>query len=86
MPTREPMAMVDLDTFVVNCKLKKQQIAMLGQMRMSADDMLFARFRNVSQPWEQFTNEEQYTNRIYSSSGRTNWMINQLLMELKECP
>lgn len=85
-PVREPMAIYDLDTFRVNCKIKKQQVAMLQQMRMSADDMLFAKFRNLSQPWEQFTDGENYYRRIESSSGRTNWLIDQLLMELRECP
>lgn len=80
------MAVYDLDTFRVNCKIKKQQTAMLQQMKMSADDMLFARIRNLTQPWEQFTDGENYYSRIESSSGRTNWLINQLLMELRECP
>jgi hypothetical protein len=85
-PVREPMAIYDLDTFRVNCKIKKQQVAMLQQMRMSADDMLFAKFRNLTQPWEQFSDGENYYRRIESSSGRTNWLIDQLLMELRECP
>lgn len=80
------MAVYDLDTFRVNCKIKKQQVAMLQQMKMSADDMLFAKVFNLSRPWEQFTDGERYYTRSQSGSGRTNWLIDQLLMELRECP
>ena len=83
---RQPMRIVDLDTFRVNCRMKNEQVAMLQQMRLSGDDLLFAKLGNITQPWTMFSDSEQYGARTEMGSGRTNWLINQLLLELRECP
>jgi len=83
---RQPMRIVDLDTFRINCRMKNEQVAMLQQMRLSGDDLLFAKLGNITKPWTMFSDSEQYGARAEMSSGRTNWLINQLLLELKECP
>ena len=85
-PMRQPMRMVDLDTFRVNCRMKGEQVAMLQQMRLSGDDLLLAKLGNITKPWTMFSNSEQYDARVEMGSGRTNWMIDQLLLELRECP
>jgi len=85
-PMRQPMRIVDLDTFRINCRMKNEQVAMLQQMRLSGDDLLFAKLGNITKPWTMFSDSEQYGARAEMSSGRTNWLINQLLLELRECP
>ena len=80
------MAATDLNYFQVNCKLKAEQIVMLQSMRASPDEQLIARVSNAVQPWQVITNKDAYNQKQQIGSSRTNWLINQHLMALRECP
>jgi len=80
------MAFHDLDYFQVTCSQKAQQIAMLQSMRSTSDDRLFARASNALQPWLMITNPGQYNENVSRGSSRTDWLLNQKLMELRACP
>ena len=41
-PSRTAMSVQDLEYFQPNCKIAKEQIAMLNSMRRTADDQLFS--------------------------------------------
>ena len=84
--SQQPMAAYDLDYFQVTCSQKAQQIAMLQSMRSTRDDRLFARASNALQPWLIITNPGQYNENISRGSNRTDWLLNQKLMELAQCP
>ena len=82
--SRPPMEVADLDKFVVDCRLKEQQMAMLQSMRQNRYDAFDARIANISKPWTSLTNPQQYAHNQNISSGQTNWMINQHLMTLRD--
>lgn len=77
-----PMAAQDLDYFVVDCRIKAQQIAMLQSMRTDPDTRLFNGLSNILQPWRVVTNpnERARANAVYI--GQTDWLINQHLMSI----
>ena len=83
---RTPMAAADLNYFQINCKIKTEQIAMLQSMRTTPDEQLIARVSNALQPWQVVTSNEEYKHKQQIGSTRTNWLINQHLMALRECP
>jgi hypothetical protein len=74
----------DLDRFVVDCKLKEQQIAMLQSMRQSRNDIAAARVNNAFKPWTVITDPRNYNYHSQVGSGRVNWLIDQLLMQLRD--
>ena len=80
----QPMRFSDLDDFQVDCSRRSQQIAMLQSMRSTTDDRLFALLSNTVQPWKQFSDPEQYQNNAMRGYGRSDWVINQKLMELRD--
>ena len=75
----------DLEWFVVDCRQKRQQIAMLQAMRPTRDEKLFARLNNELLFWEPFTNPEKFQQRNQIASSRVDWLINQHLLRLREC-
>jgi hypothetical protein len=75
----------DLEWFVVDCRLKSQQIAMLQAMRPTNDEKLFARLNNELFFWQMFSNPEKHEQRLQIGSHRVDWLINQHLMRLREC-
>jgi hypothetical protein len=79
-----PMMFSDLDSLQINCGQRSQQIALLQSMRSTPDDRLLALLSNTVQPWKQFSNPEQYQENALIGYGRTNWVINQKLMELRD--
>jgi len=79
-----PMNFVDLDYFQIDCSRRNEQIAFLQSMRSTPDDRLLARASNALQPWQIFTNSEAYSNRAALGSNRTDWVINQKLMALRD--
>lgn len=83
-PRSEPMGFVDLDSFQIDCSKRTQQIAFLQSMRSTPDDRLFARASNALQPWLPYTNPEQHYNNAVRGHGRTDWVINQKLIELRD--
>ena len=82
-PSR-PMTFVDLDHYQINCRYKTQQIAMLQSMRPTPDDRLFARIENALNPFSIITDTDQYLDRKAVSAGRTEWLLNQKLMALRD--
>lgn len=76
----------DLNHFHVDCRLKQQQIQFLQSLRPSAAERGNSVLLNMLTPWKVITDPDVYYNRAHNGSGRTDWMINQLLMELRACP
>ena len=81
---RTPMAFVDLDHFKINCKKKAEQIAFLQSMRPTPDEKLFAGLSTVFQPWNYIVDPYKHDSNRAVSTGRSDWAINQLLMELRD--
>jgi hypothetical protein len=81
---RTPMAFADLDHFKINCKKKAEQIAFLQSMRPTNDEKLFAGLSTVFQPWNYLTDPYGHDSNRAVSTGRSEWVINQLLMELRD--
>ena len=81
---RTPMGFVDLDYYQVDCRKKPEQIAFLQSMRPTRDEKLFAGLSAIFQPWQYVSDPYNYDSRRAMSSGRTEWLINQKLMELRD--
>ena len=81
---RTPMAFADLDHFKVNCKKKAEQIAFLQSMRPTNDEKLFAGLSTIFQPWNYIVDPYGHDSNRAVSTGRSEWVINQLLMELRD--
>lgn len=75
----------DLEWFVVDCRHRDSQIAMLQAMRPTNDEKLFARLNNELLFWQPVTNPDQVAQRQQIGSGRVDWLINQHLLRLREC-
>ena len=78
------MGFSDLDSFEIDCSQRTQQMALLQSMRSTPDDRLFARASNALQPWLTLTNPDQQYNNAMRGYNRSNWVINQKLMELRD--
>lgn len=79
---QQPMAFYDLDYFVVDCKIKSQQIAWLQTMRPSTEQKIQASLSNKLRIFPTSGTDTEKT----VANGRYNWLINQHLMKLAECP
>jgi hypothetical protein len=75
---RLPMATVDLNHFVVDCRIKQQQVALLQSMRQTSDEQFAARFRSMFRPFE-------WTSDHDIAYGNPNKYINFWLRELSAC-
>lgn len=76
----------DLNYFQVDCRIKQKQIEFLQSLRPSQAERGNSSLLNMLMPWKLITDPDTYGNRAQHASGRTDWMINQLLMELRTCP
>jgi hypothetical protein len=74
----------DLDYFQIDCSRRAEQIAFLQSLRSTADDRLLARAANALMPWRMFTNPGAYYNNAALGSSRTDWVINQKLIALRD--
>jgi hypothetical protein len=83
-PRSEPMGFTELDSFQIDCSRRAEQIALLQSMRSTPDDRLLARASNAVQPWLAYTNPEQQYNNAMRGYNRTNWVINQKLIALRD--
>ena len=81
---RTPMAFVDLDHFQIDCRKKAEQIAFLQSLRPTRDEKLFAGFSALVQPWTYITDPYAQDSRQAVSTGRSEWLLNQLLMKLRD--
>ena len=79
------MSHADLEWFVVDCRHKAEQIAMLQAMRPTNDEKLFARLNNELLFWQVLTAPEKVEQRRQIGSNRVDWLINQHLMNLRDC-
>lgn len=75
---RLPMSTVDLNHFVVDCRFKEQQVALLQSMRQSSDEQFAARIRSMFQPF-------RWTSDHDIAYGNPNKYINFWLRELSSC-
>jgi len=83
-PRSEPMGFTDLDNFQIDCSHRTEQIAFLQSMRSTSDDQLYARASNALQPWLVLTDPTQQYNNAVRGHGRSNWVINQKLIALRD--
>ena len=83
-PRSAPLGFADLDSFQIDCNHRTAQIAFLQSMRSTPDDRLIARASNAIQPWLVYTNPEQHYNNANRGYGRSDWVINQKLFELRD--
>lgn len=81
---RTPMGFYDLDHFQIDCRKKAEQIAFLQSMRPTNDERLYAGFSAMLQPWTYITDPYGHDSKQAISTGRTQWLINQKLMELRD--
>ena len=81
---RTPMGFADLDGFQIDCRRRGEQMAFLQSMRPTNDEKLFAGFGAMLQPWTYLTDPYAQDSRQAVSTGRSEWLINQLLMELRD--
>lgn len=81
---RTPMGFADLDGFQIDCRRKSEQIAFLQSMRPTNDEKLFAGFGAMLQPWNYIVDPYAHDSRRAVSTGRSEWLINQKLMELRD--
>ena len=79
---REPMDWQDLDHFVVNCEMKKEQIEFLNSMRTTKSSRTWNLFQWKFMPWQVVTDSNGYTKNKYQATGRYDWLINQHLHTL----
>ena len=81
---RTPMGFQDLDHFQIDCNKKAQQIAFLQSMRPTPDEKLMAGFSAMLQPWAYVTDPYGQDSKRVVSTGRTEWLINQHLMTIRD--
>lgn len=77
------MYAVDLDNFQVDCRIKEQQIRMLQSMRAGPDTQFINRLEKAINPLGGFLDPEGQYQRQEIGKGRTDWLINQHLMNLR---
>lgn len=82
MRVTQPMYAVDLDSFRVDCRIKEQQIRMLQSMRAGPDTQFINRVEKAINPLG-FLDPESAYQRQEIARGRTDWLINQHLMTLR---
>lgn len=75
-----------LDTFVVDCRIKQQQIEFINAQRTSKNEQLAARVAVAVAKWQVFTDFDGYVAQHRVGEGQHSWMIDQILWELKQCP
>ena len=78
-PSRVPMATVDLNHFVVDCRRKAEQVAMLQAMRQSRDEQFVSRMRAMVNPFV-------WTSDHDIAYNNPNKYINYHLRDLSYCP
>ena len=81
---RTPMGFADLDGFQIDCRRRGEQMAFLQSMRPTNDEKLFAGFGAMLQPWNYIVDPYGHDSKRAVSTGRSEWLINQKLMELRD--
>lgn len=76
------MNAVDLEHYQINCRMKTQQVQFLQSLRPTRDERFSAGIDNSLQPWKVITNPMEFQNTRSIQGGRTEWLINQLLMQI----
>lgn len=83
----EPMDWNDLDHFVVNCEMKREQIEFLNSMRSNKAERTWHLFQYKLMPWQAVTDPKGHNKNRQQAIGGYNWLINQHLHTLAtQCP
>lgn len=85
MPNRVPMATVDLNHFIIDCRRKQEQVEFLQGLRQSREEQMAARLRLMFNSYELVTNPTMYQTNYDMANGNPNKYINYLLKELATC-
>jgi len=72
------MSTAYLNHFVVDCRIKQQQVEMLQSMRQTSEEQVMARMRSMAQPFTWSSDHD-------ISLGNPNKYINFWLRELSAC-
>lgn len=81
------MPEVDLANWYHDCRYKDQQVAMLQNMRQTADEQAMAQLSIIARPWLKHTNPAEFREKSMQGMGQTNWYINyHLTLLARDCP
>lgn len=84
-PAQTRMSVQELDTFVVNCYKKEEQINFISSQYISSPERVDSAIINTISPWLMFTSPSTYMLNENAASKRHEWMIKQILIELSAC-
>jgi hypothetical protein len=76
----------DLDTFVVDCRKKAEQIRFIESQYAGHDAKAGAMMAQFVMPWTLVTDPEGTRQTYQITNGQYNWTARQILMELGRCP
>lgn len=79
------MGVDSLNHYQVDCSKKAEQIHFIQSMRPSDPQRNMAAII-ASVPFAWISDVGNYTGQREVASGRKDWMLNQILMELNRCP
>ena len=82
----QKMGFDDLDTFVVDCSRKAEQLAFISSQRTTRGEQVNAGLENFFMPWRIVTNPDAYYMNATLNSTRHEWVRQQVLYELGRCP
>lgn len=85
MPNRVPVATMDLNHFIIDCRRKQEQVEFLQSLRQTREEQMAARLRLMFNSYELVTNPTMYQTNYDMANGNPNKYINYLLRELAAC-
>lgn len=80
------LSQAELDTFVVSCANKAEQIRFIEAQYAGHDAKAGALVSQIVMPWTLITDPEGYQQTHQIANGQYNWTVKQVLMELGRCP
>jgi len=84
-----PVGRMDSNTlnhYVVDCSRKEEQIAFIQSQRPTGNERVVSRLLNDWSKWDMIFDPKAYNLRNSVGYGQHDWLINQILMELEQCP
>jgi hypothetical protein len=81
-----PMDNYNLENFRVDCRKKQQQWDFLMAQRTESGVRSTSRLTNFVTPWRYFTDPETYAYNDSLGRGRLDWLIDNHLNHLRDCP
>ena len=79
------MSTKQLNHYQVDCSIKEEQVRFIQSMRPSNAERNMADII-ATVPFAWIADVGNYSGQREVSSGRKDWMLNQILMELNRCP